>query len=76
MTLNALKFNLRAFVFQNFLRVTSPAIPSPPSFSMLPMLIVLCTITCINDPLSSIQAALQLVGLTTKELLPTALDEG
>ena len=48
------------------------AIPRPPSISMLSILIVLCITTYINDHLS-IQATLRLVGLTTKELLPTAL---
>ena len=48
--------------------------PQTPSISMLPMLIVLCTIACINDHLSFMQAALQLVALTTKELLPMALN--
>ena len=56
-----------------FSQVDIASYPQTPSISMLPMLIVLCTITYINGHLSSIQAALQLVGLTTKELLPTAL---
>ena len=50
--------------------------PSLPSISMLCMLIVLRTITCIittDHPKIFLHTALKLVGLTTEKLLPRAL---
>ena len=59
-------FNLRASIFW-----ADP--PDPLSIKVLCMLIVLHLITCTHHPKLSIQTALQLVGLTTENLLPTAL---